>query len=113
MFAGHKNKLHKRVNIFPAGYKTAKRRIPSSGYNKLESRRVVMEVTEEANILNDLIEVNIDACSFYREAADKIAIPQAERAFHDLGRIHTSIVDGLGVAAYRNCGTRSEERRVG
>ena len=61
-----------------------------------------MKVTEEGKILNELIEVNSEACSFYHEAADKIAIPQAERALHDLERIHTSIVEGLGIAAYRN-----------
>ena len=61
-----------------------------------------MENTEEEKILNDLIEVNLDACGFYREAANKTAAPLAEKVFHDLERIHTGIVEGLGLAAYRN-----------
>jgi hypothetical protein len=61
-----------------------------------------MESTEEGKILNDLIEVNIDACSFYRGAANAAGMPIAEKTFHSLEMIHVSIVEGLGLAAYRN-----------
>lgn len=55
----------------------------------------------EAKILNDLIAVNLDACHFYHDAAEKVSTPSAEVVLNDLGKIHTHIVEGLGMAAYR------------
>ncbi|MFH1158462.1 MAG: hypothetical protein V1721_06225, partial [Pseudomonadota bacterium] len=72
-----------------------------------------MKSTAEEKILNNLIEVNLDACSFYREAADNTAVPLAERTFHDLERIHTGIVEGLALAAYRNGNTRPPDQAIG
>jgi hypothetical protein len=56
---------------------------------------------QEEKILSDIIAINLDACSFYREAAEKAALPVAENVFHDLEKIHSSVVEGLGLAAYQ------------
>lgn len=58
--------------------------------------------TQEQKIINDIIAVNLDACSFYRDVAEKMTLPVAESVFHNLERIHTGIVEGLGLAAYRD-----------
>ena len=60
-----------------------------------------MESTEEKKIMDNLIEVNLDACRFYHEAAYKASIPKAEEAFYDLERVHTGIVEELSIAAFR------------
>lgn len=61
-----------------------------------------MRIFNEGKILNDLIEINIDACRFYHRAATKADTPEAEKSFHRLERLHNDIVKDLGIAAYKN-----------
>lgn len=54
-----------------------------------------MNTKKENRILNHLVDINLDASSFYRSAAERAQSPNIEQTFTDLERLHKNIVENL------------------
>lgn len=50
---------------------------------------------KENKILENLADINQDACEFYKHALEKVHNPKLERSFSDLERLHSGVVSDL------------------
>lgn len=54
-----------------------------------------MNYDKENKILGSLIDINQDACEFYKSALSRVRNPRLERSFADLQRLHGAVVMDL------------------
>lgn len=59
---------------------------------------------KENKILENLADINQDACEFYKHALDKVQSPKLERSFADLERLHSGVVNDLEARIRANGG---------
>lgn len=64
-----------------------------------------MTYDKENKILGTLIDINQDACEFYKSALDRVKNPRLERSFSDLQRLHSAVVMDLTQRIRENGGT--------
>lgn len=60
---------------------------------------------KENKVLSMLVDINQDACTFYKSALDRVQNPKLERSFSDLQKLHNSVVVDLEKQIRANGGT--------
>ena len=69
-----------------------------------------MNYDKENKTLGHLIDINQDACDFYKSASERVRNPRLERSFADLQRLHSAVVMDLTQRIRENGGQRQSER---
>ncbi len=68
-----------------------------------------MNFDKENKIIGQLVDINQDACDFYKSAVSRVNNPRLERSFSDLERLHNSVVLNLTQRIRENGGTPDSE----
>ncbi len=63
-----------------------------------------MSLKKENKILNQLADINKDACEFYEDASEKVSSPKLKQTFRDLESLHRHVMTDLQSVIIRNGG---------